>query len=76
MKANLIVQGINEPELQERVSEFPKTATSLQCFPKMSHLPYDPKPEQLVKLLETLERLFHKLNPGVTTEERKCMALS
>ena len=42
----------------------------------MSHLPYDPKPEQVVKLLETLERLFDKLNPGAMTEERKLMRLS
>ena len=42
----------------------------------MSHLPYDPKPEQVVKLFETLERLFDKLNPGVITEERKLMELS
>ena len=37
----------------------------------MSNLPYDAKPEQVVKLLETLERLFNKLNLGVMTEERK-----
>ena len=42
----------------------------------MSHLPYEPKPEQVVKLLQTLERLFDKLNPGVMTEERKLMELS
>ena len=41
----------------------------------MSDLPYDPKPEQVVKLLETLETLFDKLNPGVMTEERKLMDL-
>ena len=43
---------------------------------KVSHLPYDPKPEQVVKLEETLERLVDKLNPGVMTEERKLMELS
>ena len=43
---------------------------------KVSYLPYDPKPEQVVKLLEALERLFDKLNPGVMTEERKLMELS
>ena len=42
----------------------------------MSDLPYDPKPEEIGKLLETLERLFDKLNPGVMTEERKLMELS
>ena len=42
----------------------------------VSHLAYDPKPEQVVKLVETLERLFDKLNPGVMTEERKLMELS
>ena len=42
----------------------------------MSPLPYDPKPEQVVKLLETLERLYDTLNPGVMTEERKLMELS
>ena len=42
----------------------------------MSHLPYYPKLEQVVKLFETLERLFDKLNPGVMTEERKLMELS
>ena len=97
VKANLITQGIKDPELQERVSELLKTATSFEDFlnklqdlyptletdlsilgeiSKVSHLPYHPKPEQVVKLLETLERLFDKLNPGVTTEERKLMELS
>ena len=97
VKANLIVQGIKDPELQERVSKLTKTATSFEDFlktlqdlyptletdlsilseiSKVSHLPYDPKPEQVVKLLETLERLLDKLNPGVTTEERKLMELS
>ena len=32
VKANLIVQGIKDPELQERVSELLKTATSLEDF--------------------------------------------
>ena len=41
----------------------------------MSHLHYDPKPEQGVKFYETLERLFDRLNSGVTTEERKLMEL-
>ena len=97
VKANLIVQGHNDPELQERVSKLLKTATSFKDFLKklqdlyltletdlsilgeisrVSHLPYDPKPEQVVKLLETLERLFDKLRPGVMTEERKLMDLS
>ena len=97
VKANLIVQGIKDPELQERVSKLLKTATTFEDFPKtlqdlyptletdlsvlgeiskVSHLPYDPKPEQVVKLLETLERLFDKLNQGVMTEERKLMELS
>ena len=97
VKANLIVQGIKDPELQERVSKLLKTATSFEDFlkklqdlyptletdlsilgdtSKVSHLPCDPKPEQVVKLLETLERLFDKLNPGVFTEERKPMELS
>ena len=97
MKANLIVQGIKDPELQERVSKLLKTATSFEdvlkklqdLYPtlerdlsilgeisKVSHLPYDPKPEQVVKPLETLERLFDKLNPGIMTEERKLMELS
>ena len=43
---------------------------------RVSHLPYDPKAEQVVKSLETLERLFDKLNPGPMTEERKLMELS
>ena len=43
---------------------------------KVSHLPYDPKPEQVVKLWETLERLFDNLDPGVMTEERKLMERS
>ena len=97
VKANLIVQGIKTPELQERVSKLLTTSTSFEEFlkklqdlyptletdlsilgeiSKVSHLPYDPKPEQVVKLLETLERLFDKLNPGVMTEERKLMELS
>ena len=42
----------------------------------MSHLLYDLKPEQVVKLLETLEQLFDKLNPGVMTQERKLRELS
>ena len=96
VKANLIVQGINDPELQERVSKLLKKATSVEDFlsklqdlyraletdlsilgeiSKVSHLPYDPKPEQVVKLLETLERLFDKLNPGVMTKERRIMEL-
>ena len=54
-----------------------ETDLSILCeFWKVSHLPYDPKPEQVVKLLETLERLFDKLNPGVMTEKRKLMELS
>ena len=97
VKGNLIVQGIKDPELQERVCKLRKTATGFEDFlkklqdlyptletdlsilgeiSKVSHLPYDPKPEQVVKLLETLERLFDKLNPGVMTEERKLMELS
>ena len=31
----------------------------------MSHLPYDLKPEQVVKLLETLESLFYNLTQGL-----------
>ena len=42
----------------------------------MLHLPYDPKPVQVVKLFETLERLFDKLNQGVMTDERKLRELS
>ena len=97
VKANLIVQGIEVPELQERVSKLLKTATSFEDFlkklqhlspaletapsilgeiSKVSHLSYDPKPDQVVKLLETLERLFDNLNPGVMTEVRKLMELS
>ena len=97
VKANLIVQGIKDPELQEKVPKLVKTATSSEDFlknlqdlyptletdlsilgeiSKVSHLPYDPKPEQVVKLFETLERLFDKMNPGVMTEERKLMELS
>ena len=97
VKANLIVQGIKGPELQERVSKLLKTATSFEDFlkkpqdlyptlgtdlsildkiSKVSHLPYDRKPDQVVKLLETLKMLFDKLNPGVMTEERKLMELS
>ena len=97
VKAKLIVQGIKDPELEERVSKSVKRATSFEDFlsklqdlyptletdlsilgeiSKVSRLPYDPKPEQVVKLLETLERLFDKLNPGVMTEERKVMELS
>ena len=34
MKANLIVLGIKDPELQERVSKFLKTATSFEDFLK------------------------------------------
>ena len=97
VKANLIVQGIKDPELQERVSKLLKLAPNFEDFlkkledlhptlqmdlsilgeiSKVSRLPYDPKPEQVVKLLETLEKLFDKLNPGVMTEERKLMELS
>ena len=96
VKANLILQGIKDRELQERVSKLLKSATSFEDFleklqdlyptletdlsilgeiSKVSHLPYDPKSEQVVVLLETLERLFDKLNPGVMTEERKLMEL-
>ena len=94
VKANLIVQGITDPELQERVSELLKTAICFEDFlkklqdlyptletdlsirgeiSKVSHLPYDPKPEQVLKLLESPERLFDNLNPGVMTEERRLM---
>ena len=97
VKADLIVQGIKDLELQERVSKLLRTGTSFEDFLKelqdlyptletdlsilgqilkVFHLPYDPKPEQVVKLLETLERLFDKLIPGVMTEERKLMELS
>ena len=96
-KANLIGQGIRDPDLQERVSKMLKKATSFEDFlsklqdlyptlktdlsilreiSKVSHLTYDPKPEQVVKLFETLERLFDKLKPGVMTDERKLMGLS
>ena len=34
VKANLIVQGIKDPELQERVSKLLKTATSFEDFMK------------------------------------------
>ena len=30
----------------------------------------------MIKLLETLERVFDKLNPGLMTEEHKLMELS
>ena len=97
MRADLIEQGIKDPELQGRVSKLLKKATSVEEFlsklqdlyptvetdlsilgeiSKVSHLPYDPKPEQVVKLLETLKRLFDKLNPRVMTEEHKVMELS
>ena len=97
VKANLIVQGVKDPELQEIVSKLLKTAESFGDFlrklqdlyptlerdlsiageiSKVSHVPHDPKLEQVVKLLETLERLFDTLNPGVMTEERKPMELS
>ena len=97
VKANLIVQGIKDPELEERVSKLLKVATNFEDFlknfqdlhptletdlstlgeiSKVSHLTYDPKTEQVVKLLETLERLFDKLNPGVMSVERKLMELS
>ena len=97
VKADLIVQGIKDPELRDRVSKLLKTAASFEEFlkklqdlyptletdlsilgeiSKVSHLPYDPKPKQVVKLLEALERLFDKLNLGVTTEKRKLMERS
>ena len=97
VKANLIVQGIKDLELQERVSKLVKWTTTSEDFlkklqdlyhtletdlsilgeiSKVSHSPYDLKPEQVVKLLETLERLFDKLNLGVMTEERKILKLS
>ena len=55
---------------------YPLSYAILGEISKVSHLPYDPKPEQVVKLLQTLERLFDKLNSGVVTEERKLMELS
>ena len=48
----------------------------LGLISKACHLTCDPKPEQVVKSLETLERLFDKLDPGPMTEERKLMELS
>ena len=97
VKANLMVQGIKQADLQERVSKLLKKATSFEEFlsklqdlyptpetvlsilgeiSKVSHLPYDPEPEQVVTLLEILERLFDKLNPGVMTDECRLMELS
>ena len=97
VKANLIDQGIKDPDLQERISKLLKKATTFEdvlsklqdLYPmretdlsilgkisKVSHLPYDTKPEQVVKLLEIVERLFDTLNPGVMTEEGKLMELS
>ena len=70
VKANLIVQGIKDSELQDRISKLLKSATSFEDFlknlqdlyptletnlsilgefSKVSHLPYDLKPEQVVK---------------------------
>ena len=70
VKANLIVQVIKDPEIQERVSKLLKRARSFEDFlsklqdlyptletvlsilgeiSKVSHLPYGPKPEQVVK---------------------------
>ena len=69
VKANLILQGIKDPEFQDRACELLKKATSFENFLsrlqdlyptletdlsilceilKVSHLPYDPKPEQVV----------------------------
>ena len=39
VKANLIVQGIKDPELQERVCDLLKTATSLEDFLKKTRRP-------------------------------------
>ena len=63
-------------KLQDLYPTLETNLSILGAISKVSHLPYDPKPEQVVKLLETLERLFDKLNPGVMTEERKLMELS
>ena len=43
---------------------------------KVSHSGFFLKPQQVVKLSETLERLFNNFNPGAMTEERKLMELS
>ena len=96
LKANIIVPGIKDPDLQEGVSKLLKRPTSFGDFlsklqdlyptletdlsilgqiSRVLHLPYDPKPEQVVTLLETPERLFDKLNPGVMTDEPKFMEI-
>ena len=67
-----------EDLLKQLQDLYPTLETDLSILgeiSKVSHLAYDPKPEQVVKLLETLERLFDKLNPGVMTKERKLMEL-
>ena len=68
-----------EDFLEKLQDLYPMLETDLSILgeiSKVSHLPYDPKPEQVVKLLETVERLFDKSNPGVMPEERKLMELS
>ena len=85
VKANLIVQGIKNNDLQDRVSIVLKSSRSLEDFlgslqklyphvgtdlsvigeiHKVQHLPYDPKPEAVTKLLQHLDLNLNKLSPG------------
>ena len=57
----------SEDFLKKLQDLYPTLETDLSILgeiSKVSHLPYDPKPEQVVKLLEILERLFRQVEPG------------
>ena len=43
---------------------------------KVQHLPYDPKPEAVAKLLHDLDRNLNKLSPGALSEQQKLLHLA
>ena len=43
---------------------------------KVQHLPYDPKPEAVAKLLHDLDRNFNKLSSGALSEQQKVLHLA
>ena len=97
VKANLIVQGIKDKDLQDRVCKVLKSSRSLEDFVgslqklyplvetnlsvigeihRVQHLPYDPKPEAVAKLLHDLDRNLNKLSPRALSEQQKLLHLA
>ena len=97
VKANLMVQGIKDKDLQDRVSKVLKTSKSLEDFlgslqklyphnktdlsvigeiHRVPHVPYDPKPDAVAKLLHDLNRNLNKLSPMALSEQHKLLHLA